>query len=393
MGGACFHAKFLADELAERGHEVHVLYSVDAYKVKRGNRADRPENGNVFTHPIETRFGLSPYVTFLLGKSNLITRRFRNLVRETRPDVVHHHNVSLLGYNILKKMGNYLNLYTAHDYWLICPQSTLLRKGGQVCQTASCKFCGLYSKRPPQLWRYRNAFRNAVMELDVIIAPSTYVKNRIGQKFGVKSVVIPNFVPEPPISIEPSGYTDFFLFAGRLESYKGLIPVISIFEKAGERLHSKLVIAGTGSQANSIQDMIRNRGLSDRIILIGWVGRDAIYRLLKDANAMIIPSIALENCPLIALESLSVGTPIIAANRGGLPEIVEKVDNALVFDSYDGLRRILTDFNRAGFPAETAKDVYLKYYSPATFMAKYTDLINQCSLPVANDVAHPISIG
>lgn len=390
MGGACFHVKFLADELAKSGHEVHVLHSLDAYRVKRGSHTSRLEDGAVFTHPIETTLGLSPYSAYLLGKSNPITKRFRTLIHEVKPDVVHHHNVSLLGYNILQKMGDYLNFYTAHDYWLICPQSTLLKKRGEVCQTASCKFCERHSKRPPQLWRRGAEFRKAVGDIDVIIAPSNYVGNRISQKFEIKAAVIPNFVPEPPNSVEPSKYADFFLFAGRLESYKGLIPLINIFGNIGDRLASKLVIVGTGSQANSIGDMIRDSGLSDRIILAGWIDRDVIYSLLRDANAVIIPSIALENCPLIALESLSVGTPIIAANRGGLPEIVEKVGRGLLFESYEDLRRILTDFNRASFPADAAKAVYSTEYSPRAFMTKYTDLIGHYSTQNAKKMTFTI---
>ncbi|MEM3714374.1 MAG: glycosyltransferase [Nitrososphaeria archaeon] len=62
---------------------------------------------------------------------------------------------------------------------------------------------------------------------------------------------------------------------------------------------------------------------------------------MKGAKALVIPSIRLENCPLIILEAISVGTLEIASIKRGLPEIVKNIGNELIFNSYEELKRIL----------------------------------------------------
>jgi len=149
IGGDAVHVRYLAEELAERGHEVHILHSLDAYRVKRSLPRTALDHEGIRRHPIETALSLSAYEAYVFGTSPSVARRFRALVKDVRPNVVHHHNISLLGYDLLLRRGNYLNIYTAHDYWLICPQNRLLRRDLRVCETASCMTCGLYYRRPP----------------------------------------------------------------------------------------------------------------------------------------------------------------------------------------------------------------------------------------------------
>jgi len=377
IGGADLHVNYLARELVKRGHEVHVLHSIDAYRVKRGRTQFEAMEDGVFVHPIETPFSLSSYAAYVSGASRAVTRLFANLIEQVRPDVVHHHNVSLLGYNILARRGNYLNLYTAHDFWLICPNSTLLRRGSQLCDSASCMFCNVSSKRPPQLWRYRESFKNAIRDLDVLIAPSNYLKEKIAGKLNIKAITIANFVPNPPDSIQPSGFSDFLLFAGRLETYKGVLQLISAFNELDRRSDHRLIIVGTGSLEGAIRQWIERNDSSHRIIQFGWMSQSLLYGLLNDANALLVPSISPENCPLVALEALSVGTPVIASRSGGLPEIVEKLDKRLLFQSINELVDILSHFKGDENLSLRARQIYHEYYSPDIFLDKYMALIRE----------------
>jgi glycosyltransferase involved in cell wall biosynthesis len=120
VGGACLQTKYLSEELAKAGHEVHVFYSLDASSAKKKWQAQNEQQGLVHIHTVKTPFNTTAYAAYLLGCSSPITKKFQKLVKEIKPDVVHHHNISLLGFPILKKTGDYLNIYTAHDYWLMC---------------------------------------------------------------------------------------------------------------------------------------------------------------------------------------------------------------------------------------------------------------------------------
>jgi glycosyltransferase involved in cell wall biosynthesis len=376
VGGDAVHVKYLAEELAKRGHEVHVLHSLDAYKVKSRSLPEKAEVDGVHVHTIETCLNLSPYVAYTFGNSPSILKRFERLLKEIRPDVVHHHNISLLGYGILKKRGDYLNLYTAHDYWLVCQQNNLLKTGSKVCDGGSCFFCALRYKRPPQLWRRMNSFRNAVKDVDVLIAPSNYLKNKVLESFNVKAVTIPNFAPEPPAHIKSSGFSNFFLYAGVLEKHKGVMNLVEVYKEVSDEIDPRLLIVGMGNLQDEIRKLVRRNKLENKIVMLGWVSHDLLYCLLKDANALVMPSIWPENCPLVAVEALSVGTPVISSNKGGLPEIVEKVDKGLVYSSNEELKQLLLNFDKSKYPSHIVKRVYERYFSPQAFLERYFEVIS-----------------
>jgi glycosyltransferase involved in cell wall biosynthesis len=119
IGGDAVHVMYLAEELAKRGHEVHVMHSVDAYSMKRGKVGAEPamERNGVHLHPLRSGWGrTSIYKGYLTGRSGFVDGRFRGLLNDLKPDVVHHHNISLLGASLLEKTGKNRQLYTAHDY-------------------------------------------------------------------------------------------------------------------------------------------------------------------------------------------------------------------------------------------------------------------------------------
>ena len=379
IGGACIFVKNLSEELARMGHEVHVLHSLDAYGVKkksyRATEEQGIQQGAVRTHVVKTPFNLSAYLSYALGSCSPIVKKFESLTKDVRPDVVHHHNISLLGHRILRKLANYLNLYTAHDYWIICQQNDLIRQDSRICEAASCLFCALSQGRPPQLWRYGPGFRDSISQIDFLIAPSNYLKRRISEKIGfAKQVVIPNFVPEPPERIPLRlPFRKFFLYAGRLETYKGVLELLDVYRA----IDAKLVIAGDGPLKDRVNAFINGHHLNERVAFLGHVDHTSLWPLLRNTDALIIPSTCAENNPLIALEALSVGTPVIASNMGGLPEIIEKIDKSLIYDNHARLAQILSDFDRTRYSSDDINMVYKRYYSPPAFMQQYLALVKQ----------------
>jgi len=375
VGGDAVHVKYLAEELVKRGHEVHVFHSLDAYRVKRKSLPEKAEPDQVYTHTIKTHFNSSSYVAYVLGNSSLISKRFDGLVNEIEPDVVHHHNISLLGYGLLKKRRRYLNLYTAHDYWLVCQQNNQLKNGSEICDGGSCFFCALKCGRSPQIWRSFRSFKTAIKSIDLVISPSDYVRRRLAQEIDVKSVTLPNFVPSPPKDISPIGHSDYFLFVGMLEIHKGILNLLELFKEHTGELNAKLVIVGDGSLKNHIIDFIKRNSLSSFVSYAGFVDDKKLYSLYKNALALIIPSIWPENAPLVALEALSVGTPVIASNNGGLPEIILKVDRKLIFDNLGRLKDILANFSRKEFSSQKIKHIYEQNFSPEAYIDKYMETI------------------
>lgn len=378
IGGDAVFVKYLAEELASKGHEVHVIHSMDAYNFKKGRSEKKYEKiKNVSLYPISSPLGnFDPYLVYASGNSPFIYRKYKEIVEKVRPDVIHHHNISLLGYRLLKKLGNHQSIYTAHSYWLMCPNQRLFKCDNEVCEERECFTCGLYTKRPTQIWRRGKAFKECVQDIDVLTAPSTYVANKLSQYLGVEVVTLLNFVPEQPDYIVPSGFSNFFLYAGALERHKGILDLINVYKEVCSEIDEQLLIVGAGSLSDEIKEFVNRNRLEDKIILLGRVDNNLLYRLLKDANALLMPSIWPENCPLIALEALSLGTPTIASNKGGLPEIVEKIDADLIYNSAGELYQTLLNFNKNNYSSSMIRQVYDKYYSAKAYLETYFKLIN-----------------
>jgi glycosyltransferase involved in cell wall biosynthesis len=377
IGGDANHVKYLAEELANLGHEVHIFFNKDAFFVKKRKIHSVPESQpDIVVHTYKSPLNLTPYTAYLFGNSPHIKRAFKTLVNQIRPQIVHHHNISLLGYGILNRHGRYANIYTAHDYWLICPQNDLRRNEVQDCNSKSCITCALKRKKPPQLWRYCNSFKKITDKLDLIIAPSAYLKRRLSRELDIKSVVIQNFAPLPPSHIHEQAYSDYYLFVGSLEEHKGIMNLIEVFSKSRDRIGTKLLIVGRGSLEIKIRHFIRKYSLQDSIIFKGAVDKEDLYSLYYKARALVVPSIWPENAPLVALEAISVGTPVIASNTGGLPEIVGKIDKNLIFEDFVELEDLLSNFHKNDITSNKITEVYEKNFSPKAFVSKYINIIN-----------------
>ncbi len=376
IGGDAVHVKYLAEELVKRGHEVHVLHSIDAYNVKRKKLTEPTETNGVYIHSVKTHLNYTSYASYILGNSPYANKQFENIVKEIKPDVVHHHNISLLGYNLLKKRGNYRNFYTAHDYWLICQQNNLLKNRSQIChREASCFLCALKCKNTPQIWRRFGRFESAIKDVDVMLAPSAYVTGVLSQSLGIEVITLPNFVPKPPDFLKPLGMSNFFLYTGVWERHKGVQDLLEIYKEKVREIDATLVVVGTGSLNCKIREFVKKNNLLERVVILGKVDHCRLYQLLRAANALVIPSIWPENCPLIALEALSTGTPVIASKKGGLPEIIKKVDSSLIYKSKDELKQILINFKSSNYSRFKIKKVFGDNYSPKVFLNKYFEMV------------------
>lgn len=370
IGGDAVHVKYLAEALAGMGHEVHVLHSMDAYEFKRGAKKEEfSAVPNLTVHSMRSPLGrLEPILNYCLGTQKYTLDYFTSLVKKEKFDVVHHHNISLLGYNILRKQGSYRNLYTAHDYWLVCHKYDLM-SGHGMCQGKDCFACCLRNRKPYQFFRSTDEFRRALGDIDEIIAPSRYMGDTLAKEFRNVNV-IHNFINNPFRGKRSKHKEDYFIFAGVLAANKGILDLVDVFSG----LKKNLLVVGKGEAEPEIRKRISERGLKN-VHLLGWKKQDELFPLIRSAQALVVPSVWPENNPLIALESLSLGTPVIGSARGGIPEIVEKLDKSLIFSDLAGLGRIIEGFDRSRYRSSAVSEVYEGNFSQGIFFEKYFRLI------------------
>jgi FkbM family methyltransferase len=147
---------------------------------------------------------------------------------------------------------------------------------------------------------------------------------------------------------------------GRLAYEKGHDVLIAAAARlADERPRAQILIAGEGAGRASLQRLIDEAGLQDRVRLIGQA--QDVGQLLRAADVFAFPS-RREGTPFALMEAMSAGVPVVAADFGGVDEIVDSGENGIVVpqddpaalaDAIDGLLR---DPVRAGSFAERARE-------------------------------------
>ncbi len=381
LGGDALHVYYLSNELAKLGYEIHVIHSIDAYHLNRRMTpsGNYPNHERVVLHPLKSKLGIiSPLICGFVGLSYPLASRALELIREINPDVIHHHNIVGFGPAILNAKASKV-LYTAHDYWLICPRNNLLKSDKTFCDSRkNCFTCCLLWKRPPQVWRYTGILDKKLSNINIIITPSNYMRRTL-QSAGVSQpiVIIPNFVPEPGEGGEPIYQFPYFLYVGLLEGHKGILNLVEAFGQGKDEVDASLLIVGDGSLKKRLHQIIAQNSFRNRVKLLGEISeRKVLINLYANAQALVIPSICPENAPLVALEALSCGIPIIASSKGGLPEIVAKVDVSLIFEDrgLEDMTRVLTNYNKARYSPQRIRALYQSCYSIDSFISKYERL-------------------
>ena len=341
FGGDAMYIYRLSNELARRGHRVSVVHCVDAYKVLRrtepgGRFAHHP---NVTVHRLKSRWGtLSPLATYLAGRPGPKGPALDGIFRE-RFDVVHFHNISLVGGPGVLGYGDGIKLYTMHEHWLVCPMHVLWKYNRELCVEPDCLRCTLSFRRPPQLWRYTGLLAGELSKVDLFLSPSRFTAEQHRRRgFAHPIRVLPYFLPvsealpgvgdQGPGTGEPSSPAPdprpptpdrpYFLFVGRLEKIKGLQTLIERFRTYDA---ADLLVAGDGDYGDELR---RQAAGLPHVRFLGRVHPAALRALYAGAIALLVPSICYEVFGIVSLEAFAQRTPVIARHLGGLPECVEE---------------------------------------------------------------------
>ncbi len=377
LGGDAVHVQYLAEALAAAGHEVHVEFSPAAYRAKRGAGRPMVTDGDprVQVHPMTSPSQVtSPIAAYLLGESHAVRRSHHRIVHDVNPDVVHLHNVSLLGLGVQEDAGERPVLYTAHDYWFRCPRSDLLKRGRSPCDSPSCLSCMIGSRRMPPPWRATD-IAPRMNRVQCIIAPSQFIARMAMPSFTSPVVYIPNFAPDPNPDAEVGPPSPYFLYAGVLERHKGLRELV----EAARRYDgpNQVLIVGSGSDESLLREFASRPG--SHVSVQPWMNRPALDRLYRASAAFVMPSTCLENAPLAAVEALSWGTPLLATTRGGVPELLHGGAAGLAFNPEPAsLLRAFQEFDELADPMKlrkSAREAYAKYHTPAVYLGRYLEVV------------------
>ena len=384
FGGDGVYVEALARLLADAGHSVDVVHCVDAYRLLHPAAPPLPARSHpgVTVHALRSGGGaLSPLLTHATGAPGLKRARIREVMTRRRWDVVHFHNISLLGPGVLTLMPacpDTVTLYTAHEHWLVCPTHTLWKFNRRPCERATCLPCIALAGRPPQLWRYTGLLERACAGVDRFVAPSRAVAAlHAARGFSPPMARLPNFAaradadwrhPPPPAHPRP-----YFLYVGRLEVLKGVQALVEAWRSITEW---DLVVAGGGTLEASLA---RAAAGNPRVRLLGAVPPERLGPLYAHALACIVPSLGHEVFPLVVLEALSRKVPVVARDFGALGEVASESGGALLFRDDGELKAALARLaSSPALRAELGERGYRTYderWSPEAHLRGYLALI------------------
>ena len=341
FGGDAAFVDRLSRALARHGHEVHVIYCRDAFELVRGDQTPRPYEAppGVTIHPLSSKLGpLSPLTTHQTGRPGFKERAIRDLLRSIRPDVVHFHNLSLIGGPGLLGVPapGAVKFMTAHEHWLVCPLHVLWKFGREVCEVESCVQCCVRASIPPQFWRKTPLLGRSLRHLDALIGPSlSTIREHARRGVGAAMTHLPYFLPDDytglPVAPTPRHDRPYVAAAGRLERIKGFQDVIEAMRRLP---HLDLRIAGSGPFEGELRR--RAEGLPN-VHFEGRLDSAEVAALFRGALAVAVPSLVYETFGYVVLEAFAEKTPVVVRDLGALPELVAESGGGLVFRAQDEL--------------------------------------------------------
>jgi glycosyltransferase involved in cell wall biosynthesis len=330
VGGSERVYHLTSELLAQHGHEVCSLSCGEAPVGQYKRAYLLPRNAYHGSSVLDAvanagRFLHRPSAATLLGE----------ILDRERPDVAHLHIFyGQLSSAILPVLRSRRvpTVMSVHEYRLLCPTSTMFRAEGTICEACAggrywnairhrCNRQSLSASALSALECFwRDAWYDYAKYIDHFIMVSEFCRRKhlayLPELEG-KSSTIYNFVEQvegPPIASPQS--PRHLLYAGRLSVEKGVESLLAVVARLP---HVTLDVAGTGALQAQLTDRYAR---CPNIRFLGHLSRESLRERMSRATYSVVPSIWYENNPMSILESFASGTPVIATDIGGIPELV-----------------------------------------------------------------------
>lgn len=342
-GGSETYIFKLGDQLRSMGHEVQYFGMEHAGRVV-GNRVESYTTDMDFHGGSKLAKLAYPIKTIYSAEAR---KKIRLVLDDFQPDVCHlnNFNYQLTPSIILeirkweKQTGHKCRIvYTAHDYQLVCPNhmcrnpisQTNCEKclGGHFlhCAKGRCIHGSLAKSIVGALEGYFWKWKGVYKQLDTVICCSRFMKSKLDTNpvLAGKTVVMHNFVdPVEPKQVEKQ---DYVLYFGRYSEEKGIRTLVEVAKTLPQ---IPFVFAGSGPLESLLEGIpnIKN---------VGFQRGEALEMLIRQARFTVYPSEWYENCPFSVMESQMYGTPVLGANIGGIPELIQVGETGDLFESGNG---------------------------------------------------------
>jgi glycosyltransferase involved in cell wall biosynthesis len=316
VGGAERSVRELAESLASAGATVSVVCLAPRQDSATHELLDGVEVHRIpapeFAPFGDERMSSLAKASWHVGEARRRTLGLRlgALVRTLRPDVVHTNNIAGFGVEAWWAAGEVPLVHTMRDYYLMCPRTTMYRRGSGcegVC--GSCSMLRVLHRRP----RRRP-------DLFVGVSHDIVARHRRFGYLGAtdQTVVVPNrprLLSAPRDTVRPN----FFGYLGRISADKGAWVALESFRQLKR---SDVTMAVAGDVSNDRDRQILQSYL-DADPRVHYVGRVDAAEFLHSVAWLLAPAQWPEPFGRVAAEAASAGCGVLASHIGGLPETVD----------------------------------------------------------------------
>jgi len=359
--GSEVYSQLLCHELSKKGHDVMVLTREELSGI--ADTAIRDEQDDTISAIKVRRINMANHKDRYIHPP--LDAAFRRTLDEFKPDVVHFGHLNHLSMN-LPKIASSLGLpciFTIHDFWMMCPRGQFIQMensaGGEtwpLCDGQADGKCAdrcyrrYYgggaetAKHDAHFWeswvseRMRMS-KEATHCFDVMIAPSLQIMARFAKDFPASEGKLRHL--DYGFNLESlagrrrtNGEPFTFGYIGTHIPAKGIGLLIQAFSSLSG--NSRLRIWG---HSNGQETMALKRQLSDfgpdvakRVELLGGYNNgEIVQEVFNQVDCIVVPSIWMENSPLVIHEAQQARVPVITADAGGMGELVKDGVNGLTF--------------------------------------------------------------
>ncbi len=350
-GGAELVAQRIVQELHLRGHKVFVISTkpydglsslAPAVTDQSIEKVYRFYPFNLYHQLNDHRYPFAMRALWHLTDlwSPHAARAVGSILEKEQPDVVLTHNLKGIGLGVaaeIRRRG-IRHVHTIHDVQLSVP-SGLLLLGEEDSFLNRSVFRKWYERRVQQM----------IGSPDVVVSPSQFLASFYRQRhFFPKSRVevlanpAPNLTPQERTEHAPGPVR--LLYAGQLATHKGVLFLLRALNTLD--IPFQLHIAGEGKLTPEVTAWAQR---DQRVMYHGFCSLSNLTKLFAISDAVVVPSLCYENSPTVIYESFRAGVPVVAADIGGVGELVRDGDNGYLFRPGDeeglrsAVRRIATE--------------------------------------------------
>jgi len=265
--------------------------------------------------------------------------KLKKTIKIFQPDVIHLHNIDRHVLTFLLPVKRYRVIRSIHDFGMVCPSFWGIHKDDrEICDPGIGLQCIRHGCLNPlsypfyyYLFKIKRFFQKKRIQNYIV---ATHVMKKYMESQGFKNISVAPYFTDKRQNTEEHSISRKILFVGKLEENKGCHFLLSAFQIVSKHMpDAVLSIVGSGAEEVKLKTLSRSLNISAKVNFIGTVSHQDIGKQYSDAALVVVPSICMDNSPIVVYEALSFGKPVVASSRGGIPELITNGYNGFLVDA------------------------------------------------------------